>query len=285
MKKTISSVIFYFSQVVTGNTKKIAEKIAEGLRSGGNECDLVRLTKYQEDIKLFKTFSFEKYDLIGFGVPVYYFHPPYHITFELEYLPSLQNKKGFIFCTSGGNAGSTLFQLSKILKKKELKIIDGEDKWIGWDVHQMYSNLSNSNGHYGWLPTSYEHPNERELKSAENFGMELIKKTLDPDITEKNDFWEKENVSAKMWSFKGIQDWFPEFNLIEEKCNQCGICAQLCPWDAILLDPFPKWVRECNRCYICDLKCPQNAIFCNFSKQIAYLEGLMKTRKNTNIES
>ena len=272
---SIHSIIFYFSQVVTGNTKQIAENIADGLRINGNNCDLVQLTKYETDLQFIKKFSFEKYDLIGIGVPVYYFHPPYHIIFELEYFPLLNNKKGFLFCTSGGNPGSTLFQMKQILDKKGLKIIEGYDSWIGWDVHQMYARQKNSNGHYGWLPSSYGHPDDKDLGLAEKFGKNLIQKILDPNTPERADFWSKENKSAKMWSWKGIQDWFPKFNLIEEKCTQCGLCAQVCPWDAIILNPFPQWIKPCDRCYICDLKCPENAIICDFTKQIDYLEGLM----------
>jgi len=274
----VNSAIFYFSQVVTGNTKHIAEKIAEGLQKGGR-CDLIRLAKYQNDLEMIKSFSFNKYDLIGIGVPVYYFHPPYHILFELEHFPSLDGKKGFLFCTSGGNPGSTLFQMKRVLDKTGLKIIDGYDKWIGWDVHQLYARQENSNGNYGWLPSSYGHPNEQELNQAKEFGKALISKTLDQSTSEKLDFWSQENESAKKWSWKGIQKWFPEFNIINEKCTQCGLCSQICPWDAIILNPYPQWVKDCDRCYICHLKCPENAIQCDFSKQIEYLERLMKNTK------
>ena len=116
VKTSIKSVIFYFSQVVTGNTKRIAEKIAEGLRTDNNICDLIALKKYNDDIDLIKKFQFQEYDLIGLGVPVYYFHPPYHILFELEHFPNLRGKQGFLFCTSGGNPGSTLYQIKKALE-------------------------------------------------------------------------------------------------------------------------------------------------------------------------
>jgi flavodoxin/Pyruvate/2-oxoacid:ferredoxin oxidoreductase delta subunit len=276
------SVIFYYSQIVTGNTKKIAEKIAEGLESNGNFCSLIPLTKFIKDVQLFKEFPFDEYDLIGLGVPVYYFHPPYHILFELKYFPNLNNINGFIFCTSGGNPGSTLYQIKKVLDAKGLKIIEGYDKWIGWDVHQLYTRQENSNGHYGWLPSSFSHPNEQELEEAKKFGRELIEKALDPKILEKTNYWTKENASAIMWSWKGIQKWFPKFKLIKNKCNKCGLCAQICPWDAIVLNPYPEWIKDCDRCYICDLKCPNNAINCDFNKQIDYLESLMKKQKLSN---
>ncbi|MHA1147842.1 MAG: EFR1 family ferrodoxin [Promethearchaeota archaeon] len=279
VKTSIKSVIFYFSQIVTGNTKRIAENIAEGLRYDKNICDLVALKKYRDDIELIKGFQFHEYELIGLGVPVYYFHPPYHILFELEHFPNLRGKQGFLFCTSGGNPGSTLYQMKKALEHTELKIIDGCDKWIGWDVHQMYSTQKNSNGHYGWLPSSYGHPDREELNQAFKFGQSLLKIHNNPNTSKKKDFWSRDNPSAKMWSWKGIQTWFPEFNIVKHKCTQCGLCAELCPWDAIVLDPYPRWIKDCDRCYICDLKCPEQAIQCDFTEQINYLMDLMKSKK------
>ncbi|MHA1386341.1 MAG: flavodoxin family protein, partial [Candidatus Helarchaeota archaeon] len=107
----LHSVIFYFSQ--QGSTKKIAENIAAGLRSGENQCDLVRFSKLSKDLELVQNFEFSKYQLIGFGTPVYYFHPPHHLNEVFEALPDLSHAKGFIFCTSGGNPGATLYKIKK----------------------------------------------------------------------------------------------------------------------------------------------------------------------------
>ena len=276
------SVIFYFSQIVTENTKKIAEKIAEGLRSNGNECDLVRFTKLKKDLELIKNFNFDNYNLIGIGVPVYYFHPPYNVYLILKDFPNLKNKKGFLFCTSGGNPGSTLYQMQVILKEKGIIIIDGNDRWRGWDVHQMYKNFG------GYLPSSKGHPNEEELKQAVEFGKSLLKKALDPNVSEKTDFWKKQNESAKMWTYEYMQEWFPKLpgKFYEDRCTKCGLCAELCPMDKIVLDPYPKFLDiPCNRCYICELKCPENAIECNWDKQIEYLESLMNQRQKKKKDS
>ena len=265
----MKSIILYYSQCVTGNT----EKIAEGLRSGGNTCDLVKLTKYASDVELVKSIDFKTYDLLGIGVPVYYFHPPYHIIDLLHEFPALDGLKGFLFCTSGGNPGSTLYQMKVILDQKGLKIIDGYDRWIGHDVHQMYSRQG------GHLKSSDGHPDEEELREARVFGEKLIERSEDPDVREKDDFWDRENPSAKMWSFEGIQEWFPEFEIDDEKCNRCGQCAKICPVDAIVLDPYPAWVKDCDRCYICELKCPEGAIVCDWTPQCDYIEGLIVKRK------
>ncbi|MHA1144141.1 MAG: EFR1 family ferrodoxin [Candidatus Helarchaeota archaeon] len=270
---SIKSVILYFSQVVTGNTKRIAEKIAEGIRSTGSTCELVHLKKFKDDLGIIKKMDFHQYDLIGLGVPVYYFHPPYHILFELKEYPSLNGLKGFLFCTSGGNPGSTLHQMKVILKNKGLQVIDGRDDWIGWDVHQMYGHMG------GWLPSSRGHPDEQELNEAHEFGRTMVQKCLNQSTPEKQ-FWEKDNPSAKMWTFEYMQEWFPEFHLEEEKCTKCGYCAEICPVDSIVLDPFPTWTKDCDRCYICELKCPTKAIWCDWTKQRKYLDDLMsKARK------
>ncbi|MHA1268248.1 MAG: EFR1 family ferrodoxin [Candidatus Helarchaeota archaeon] len=272
----MKSVIFYFSQVVTGNTKKIAESIAEGLRTNNNTCDLIRLHKLKNDLQMIKKFNFGDYDLIGIGVPVYYFHPPYSVYLTLKEFPSLINKKGFLFCTSGGNPGTTLYQMKIVLKEKGLIVIDGYDRWKGWDVHQMYRNFG------GWLPKSFGHPTNDELEHAKQFGKSLISKTMDSNVNEKTDFWKKENESSKMWTYEYMQIWFPKLpeKFHKDKCTQCGYCAEICPMDKIILDPYPKFLDiPCNRCYICELKCPEKAIECEWDVQIAYLENLMKKRK------
>ncbi|MFX1452062.1 MAG: flavodoxin family protein, partial [Promethearchaeota archaeon] len=206
----LNSVIFYFSQ--QGSTQKIAEKIAEGLSSGKNNCDLVRFTKISNDLKLIKNFDFLKYDLIGFGTPVYYFFPPHHLFEIFESLPDLSHAKGFLFCTSGGNPGATLSKIKIILDKKGIKIIDGYDKWIGRDHHRCYSHFKDST-----LPTSMGHPTQDELIEAKKFGKELIDKALNPNTPEKTDFWSKDNKWAE-GGWKGrdapfMEKWFPEFQL------------------------------------------------------------------------
>jgi flavodoxin/ferredoxin len=273
----MKSAIFYFSQIVTKNTEKIAKSIAEGLRTDNNICELFHLKKLKSGLKLIKTFPFDDYDLIGIGVPVYYFHPPYSIYLWLKDFPDLNNykTKGFLFCTSGGNPGSTLYQMKRILKKKCLKIIDGYDRWRGWDVHQMYGNMG------GYLPSSKGHPDKKELKEAKNFGLNLLKKLKNPNVQEKTGFWKKENEASKMWTYEYMQEWFPKLpcKFYEVKCTQCGFCAEICPVDKIIMDPFPKFLDiACNRCYICELKCPENAFECNWEKQREYLENLMNKK-------
>lgn len=267
---TLKSVIFYFSQ--SGNTKRYAENIREGLSVGEHTCELIRFIKLKKDIELVKNFDFLRYDLIGFGIPVYYFKPPFHILDILQSLPSLKGKKGFLFCTSGGNPGATLHKMKLITDKKGLKIIDGTDRFIGLDKHQLYRDFNYT------LPSSIGHPTEEELKDAREFGRQLVEKALNPHAPEKIDFRTIDSEFAQMTTFKGLNDLFPKFNLNKEKCIQCGKCAEICPVDAIVLDPYPQWVKKCDRCYICEMWCPEEAIECNWDWQVEVMNDLMRKK-------
>ena len=105
----LNCVIFYFSQ--QGSTQKIAQAIAEGLTSKRSRCELVRFTKLAQDLVLVNRFDFKNYDLIGIGTPVYYFYPPHHLFEVFETFPQLENKRAFLFSTSGGNPGAALFKI------------------------------------------------------------------------------------------------------------------------------------------------------------------------------
>ncbi|MDP2916968.1 MAG: 4Fe-4S binding protein [Dehalococcoidia bacterium] len=49
----------------------------------------------------------------------------------------------------------------------------------------------------------------------------------------------------------------------EEKCNACGICADICPGDVLGMvecQPQVLYPDECAHCGACFLDCPQDAI-------------------------
>ncbi|MHA1728752.1 MAG: EFR1 family ferrodoxin [Promethearchaeota archaeon] len=266
----INSVIFYFSQ--SGNTEKIAEKIGEALNTGENKCTLVKFSKLKEDIKTVNEFNFSNFDLIGIGTPVYYFHPPFHILEIIKNFPRLKGYNGFLFCTSGGNPGSTLHRMKITLDKKGLKIIDGNDQFFGLDKHQFYRDFD-----YYYPPSVNRHI-EEGFNNAYRFGKGLIKKMLSRNTHEKTDFWKRDSLIARLLTYEMLNKEFPKFKIRTEKCNKCGICAEICPVDSIVMDPYPKWNVFCDRCYICEIKCPENAIECDWDWMVEFMNGLLKKR-------
>ena len=47
----------------------------------------------------------------------------------------------------------------------------------------------------------------------------------------------------------------------DEKCNNCEICAHVCPAANIrMIDGKPSWLHHCEQCLACLQWCPQEAI-------------------------
>ncbi len=52
----------------------------------------------------------------------------------------------------------------------------------------------------------------------------------------------------------------------KKKCKKCGICADVCPVNAIKLEPYPEFDRKkCVLCYCCHENCPYSAIRLNYN--------------------
>jgi len=62
------------------------------------------------------------------------------------------------------------------------------------------------------------------------------------------------------YPYREVNPWRVDFMAVNEKCSQCGVCAQVCPVDAIdsensaLIDE-----QECILCCACIKACPENA--------------------------
>ncbi len=57
---------------------------------------------------------------------------------------------------------------------------------------------------------------------------------------------------------------------VEDACNQCGICAKVCPTDNIVVaDAKPVFSGTCVNCLACIHNCPQNAIHLSNEKSRA----------------
>ncbi|PVX27406.1 MAG: hypothetical protein CW716_02485 [Candidatus Bathyarchaeum sp.] len=106
----MKACILYFSQ--TGNTKKLAETIAEAL-----ETDAVF------DINSTEPTVVNDYDVIVLGTPVHGFSPSVESVAYVGRLPQGNGKQVALFCTCRLWKGRTFSKLKGELKKKGYKTV------------------------------------------------------------------------------------------------------------------------------------------------------------------
>lgn len=98
-----------FSQ--TGNTLKVGNSIADGLRDKGLGVDHIRFLHRQK-------WNPDDADLIGIGCPCFENRPAECVPHYLQNNDfDFSGKKAFVYITSGGSPVKTLWHLARIVSK------------------------------------------------------------------------------------------------------------------------------------------------------------------------
>jgi len=136
-----------------GNTKKIAKAMAEKINA-----DILKAA----DVNLNK---FEEYDIVGFGSGVYNGKLHKELSEILSKLPQQDDKKGFIFSTTGSKTYSSMAheRFRPMLEEKSFEII-GEFSCLGFDTALTKEGINKGR------------PNKQDIKDAEDFIVNIIKK-------------------------------------------------------------------------------------------------------------
>ena len=135
------------------NTEKIAKVMA--LKSG---ADIIKA----KDIN---SIDIKDYDILGFGSGVYNGRLHSELSEIIEKLPYQNDKKSFIFSTTGSMAYSELAldRFRPSLIKKGFKII-GEFSCLGFDTALTREGINNGK------------PDKQDLENAENFSQGILTK-------------------------------------------------------------------------------------------------------------
>lgn len=238
-------LIICFSQ--TGNTRKIAESIRQGILEQSDHCQICDMeTAMQQDLSAF--------DLVGLGCPVFYYQEPFNVREFLVGLPNLSGAYWFLFCTHGSIIGNTFHSMTTELSRKEVKIIGYHDTyadaWLPFYPHPTYTS---------------GHPDAQDFEAARTFGCEIVKKRkrLAPEEIESQpdtipDEWVQ---NAKRFSRQQMPKMFPPLELDLNTCTQCQVCEAECPVDGIDVTAEPPRLQTpCIYCWRCVNICPENAI-------------------------
>ena len=235
------AAIIYFSQ--TGNTERVAKAISSGLESQELFTDLFPLRQVIPT-------ELGRYDLLGFGHPVFFWKPPLNVRRFINSLPSLEGQKGFVFCTWGTHKSSALLVTARLLSQRGLEVV-GAFSARGFDSYPIYRRMG----------LGFGHPDETELEAARGFGADLARRVQDDETT---------RVALPRFIFHLLPilspDWltsgrlFPKARLTQEACDRCGECGEVCPTGNIEMTPYPLLGEDCLGCYRCAEVCPLGAL-------------------------
>ena len=154
----MKSIVIYYSQ--TGSTAKIAGAIYAGISDLSEKCDISRL----QDVS---TVDLQHYDLIGLGAPVWHRREPANVMEFIEFgMNSVEGKHGFAFCTHGLYPGRFLARVVPLMTQRGLTVI-GWNNWYGSVFLPEKPKPYFTDGH----------PDEIDLKLANDFGREMIERS------------------------------------------------------------------------------------------------------------
>jgi len=243
----VNITLIYFSQ--TGNTRRVAQAMAEALRQAGHATRTISLKKATPQDAITG-------DLLGVGSPCFSSQAPTPVKAFLQTLLPLENRRAFVFATSGGAPGRVLYDLASLLRSKGAEVVGGF--LARGELHHPAPCL------IGRMPGR---PNAEDLTWARRFAIAVAEHVSagrsGPVAESRPDAFRLRrgfyDLVASLSTDGFLRRVLPEPKLEVARCNQCGWCVHECPVHNIALQPYPVLGNQCIRCYRCLAGCPQQA--------------------------
>ncbi|MBC2713653.1 MAG: 4Fe-4S binding protein [Desulfosarcina sp.] len=237
-----------------GSTGHVARVIAHSLEEKSIAVHLLDLgagENLSRFLGLLK--AAEADDCLFVGSPVY---RDMAISTVMAFLGGLPATKGCMtvpFITWGGvNSGIALWQMGQVLQNKGYALA-GAAKVLG--VHSLMWQSDR--------PVGQGHPDTADDRQVRMLVDKVVERTknMKPDTLPLTVLdYQLEEISTDIKN-KLDQPWtiIPK-TVDEEKCTKCGTCAEVCPVEAVSLDPVPVFDENCFDCFNCIRECPEEAI-------------------------
>lgn len=226
--------MIYFSQ--TGNTRKVAKAMAGAFQEAGHSARTVSLKKVTSE-------DLTGGDLLGIGTPCQASQAATPVKEFLRTIPSLDNKRAFVFATCSGAPGKVLYDVTRLLRKK------GADVVGGFLTRGQVSHPAPAM--HGQFPG---HPNADDLDRARDFALAVAEHVstgrsgaLPESRTDAlKPGWGLPNSMALMTADEAMRLVLSEPKVDPAKCDQCQWWVYACPMDNITVPPEPVLGNRCN---------------------------------------
>jgi len=254
--------IVHFSPA--GSTRHVAEVIEKQFLALGAKVSSFDLAECNSDVT--KTISqqmeaSEGKGCLFIGSPVYVSHA---VPLVMKCIAELKENVGLFavpFVTWGGAcSGISLYEMGKELLNKGFAIL-GAAKILA--VHSLMWPLENALG-----KGRPDADDDRVVGELVNHINQKLYEDNPKEIKLSDLAYQTKENHAEMEkiSLQAAKAHMPERTIDIELCNQCRICSEVCPADAVTFRPYPEFGDGCVFCFNCMKKCPEKAINTDFSE-------------------
>jgi ferredoxin/flavodoxin len=253
--------IVYFSPA--GSTRHVAEVIEKQFQWLGAETSSFDLSEGDSDIGSAisqKMAVSEGKSCLFIGSPVYASRavPP-----VMECIAELKEHTGLFavpFVTWGGAcSGISLYEMGKELINKKFTLL-GAAKILS--LHSLMWELED--------PLGKGHPDVDDDHMIKEFVNHVNRKLhkANPKGIKLSDLAYQTKENHEEMEKTGLQTakaHLPNRKIDTGLCNQCQVCSEVCPKNAIIFTPYPEFDDTCVFCFNCLKKCPEQAIIADLS--------------------
>ncbi|MCH1981760.1 EFR1 family ferrodoxin [Ruminococcus sp. OA3] len=233
----------YFSATDTTKTTvcRIADKLTEVFACEKGECDFT----YPEARE--KVYSFSEHDLVVFGTPVYAGRVPNVL---LPFLRTVCGNNALaipVVLFGNRNFDDALAELRDILSEDGF-VCTAAAAFVG--EHAFSDVLAKGR------------PDEDDLAFADQFALKLAAMVCNgtaknrievPGESPQSEYFKPKGPDGNPIDIRRVKSY------VNENCDNCGICAEVCPMGSISRADVREYTGICIKCGACVKKCPQKA--------------------------